>query len=264
MPNRLKGRVVVITGASSGLGEKIAFHAASQGAIPVLLARREEQLAEISRSLHRTFGISVPYFRIDVQKTDEIAAVFSSILKSCKRIDVLVNNAGFGIFNLVEDASLEEMKNMFEVNVFGLIACTKMVLPAMKKQKAGHIINIASIAGKMATPKSSLYSSTKHAVLGFTDSLRMELHRTGIYVTAVNPGPIKTDFFETADKSGEYAKNVERWMLDADKVASIIVRHMLKAKREISLPRWMNAGSTLYRIMPGLVEKAAGRALMKK
>ncbi|MCD7033264.1 SDR family oxidoreductase [Metabacillus sp. GX 13764] len=264
MANSLKNKLVVITGASSGIGEKTAWHAAKRGAVPVLLARREAKLSELSQKLQSECGIAVPYYQLDVQDTGRIEAVFREILQQFGCIDVLVNNAGFGVFNTVEDASLDEMRRMFEVNVYGLVACTKMVLPAMKNQGSGHIINIASIAGKMATPKSSLYSATKHAVLGFTDSLRMETRGSGISVTAVNPGPIKTDFFQTADKSGEYTKNVERWMLDADQVAEAIVKNMLKPKREISLPRWMNAGSTLYRVFPGLVEKAAGRTLNKK
>jgi short-subunit dehydrogenase len=159
---------------------------------------------------------------------------------------------------------MDEMKNMFEVNVYGLVACTKMVLPAMIERKKGHIINIASQAGKISTPKSSLYSATKHAVLGFTNSLRMEVKNSNIYVTSVNPGPIKTDFFTIADKQGNYVKNVERWMLDPNKVARKIVHSMFTPKREINLPGWMNAGSTIYQVMPKLFERMAGKAFLKK
>lgn len=179
-------------------------------------------------------------------------------------VRLLVNNAGFGIFESALDASLEDMKAMFEVNVFGLIACTKMALPHMIRQDKGHIINIASQAGKIATPKSSLYAATKHAVLGYSNSLRMELAETGVNVTTVNPGPIQTDFFKTADKKGDYVKSVGRWMLDPDRVAKKIVSAMMTNKREINLPGWMNSVSKLYQLFPSLVERTGRSAFYKK
>lgn len=134
----------------------------------------------------------------------------------------------------------------------------------MKNRRSGHIINIASQAGKIATPKSSVYAATKHAVLGFTDSLRMEAEQHGIFVTAVNPGPIRTNFFHIADQSGEYVKNVERWMLSPEKVAKRVVSIMMTPTREVNMPRWMNIGSQLYRLFPSVVEKVGKRAFFKK
>ena len=118
-----------------------------------------------------------------------------------------------------------EVKDMFQVNVFGLVACTKAVLPYMVNKNEGHIINIASLAGKIATPKSSAYAATKHAVLGFTNSLRMELANTDIYVTAINPGD-RYKLFEIADQSGTYVKNMGRYMLKPTYVAEQIVKSM--------------------------------------
>ncbi|MGM7721286.1 SDR family NAD(P)-dependent oxidoreductase [Metabacillus sp. Hm71] len=264
MNRRIQGCHVAITGASSGIGEKIAIECANNGANLILLARREERLVRLAEQIKHDYGISCSYYILDVQDLDSVQRVFSNIAQEVGPIDVLVNNAGFGIFNDVLEASLDEMKSMFEVNVYGLVACTKMVLPAMMERKKGHIINIGSQAGKIATPKSSLYSATKHAVLGFTNSLRMEVKSNNIYVTSVNPGPIKTDFFTIADKQGDYVKNVERWMLDPNKVARIIVEAMLTPKREINLPGWMNTGSTLYQVMPRLFERIAGNAFFKK
>ncbi|MCM3161620.1 SDR family oxidoreductase [Metabacillus litoralis] len=264
MNSRIQGCYVAITGASSGVGEKIAIECAKNGAHLVLLARREEVLAKLSERIKHNYGVSCHYYSLDVQDLQSIQTVFSMIERDVGSIDILVNNAGFGIFNEVLHSSLDEMKSMFEVNVFGLVASTKMVLPAMMKRRQGHIINIASQAGKIATPKSSLYSASKYAVLGFTNSLRMEVKQHGIFVTSVNPGPIKTNFFTIADKQGDYVKNVERWMLDPNKVARIIVASMLTPRREINLPAWMNAGSTLYQVMPRLFEKLAGKAFFKK
>jgi uncharacterized protein len=139
-----------------------------------------------------------------------------------------------------------------------------MVLPIMLQQKSGHIINIASQAGKIATPKSSVYAATKHAVLGYTNSLRMELSDQQIKVTAVNPGPIGTNFFTIADESGTYEKSVQRYMLKPEYVAKKVVDAMLTSTREINLPRWMNVGSILFVLFPHLFERVGKRVLNKK
>lgn len=264
MNSRLKDRVVLITGASGGLGEKIARMAAASGGHLVLLARRKDRLSRLAAELEASFSVSCTYYQLDMSDLDAVTAIFSKIVNDFDRIDVLVNNAGFGIFRTVEEAGLEEMQQMFKVNVFGLIAATKMVLPKMLSQKEGHIINIASQAGKIATPKSGIYAATKHAVLGFTNCLRMEVADKGIFVTAVNPGPIETSFFDLADTSGEYVQNVKRWMLQPDDVARKVVRSMLTNKREINLPFWMELGGVLYRLMPSVFEKVAGSLFRQK
>ncbi|AEH47329.1 SDR family NAD(P)-dependent oxidoreductase [Parageobacillus thermoglucosidasius] len=261
---RIEGKHIVITGASGGIGEQIAYEAARQKALPVLLARNEEKLKQVAREIERAYHISPRYYRLDVSDTDAVEAVFQQLFRDIQTVDVLVNNAGFGVFRNVEDIDLEEMKDMFAVNVFGLIACTKIVYVHMKKRRSGHIINIASQAGKLATPKSSVYAATKHAVLGFTNSLRMEAEQYGIFVTAVNPGPIRTNFFHVADQSGEYVKNVERWMLSPEKVAKRVVSVMMTPTREINMPRWMNVGSQLHHLFPSVVERVGKRAFFKK
>ncbi|RTR35461.1 SDR family NAD(P)-dependent oxidoreductase [Robertmurraya yapensis] len=134
----------------------------------------------------------------------------------------------------------------------------------MKTQRSGHIVNVASQAGKIATPKSSVYSATKHAVLGYTNSLRMEVTDSNIFMTTVNPGPIATNFFEIADEKGTYVKNVQRIMLKPDYVAEKIVSAMLTKRREINLPRWMNVGSVFYALFPNLFERFGKRSFNKK
>ncbi|WP_223601931.1 SDR family oxidoreductase, partial [Chryseobacterium sp. GVT01B] len=145
--------------------------------------------------------------------TDQVQSVFKQILLEIGQVDILANNACFGVFREAHEAPIDEIKGMFEVNVVGLMACTNMVLPKMRERRFGHIINIASQAGKIATPKSSVYSATKHAVLGYTNALRMELSDYNVQVTSVNPGPIATNFFNIADEKGTYVKNVQRYML---------------------------------------------------
>jgi short-subunit dehydrogenase len=263
-PNRLQHKNVIITGASSGVGLAIAEKCAVNGANLVLLARRLDVLKKVQDDLQTRYSVNVKVYKLDVSDTDEIKTVFGQIIEEINHVDVLVNNAGYGIFRSAHELSIEEIKRMFEVNVLGLISCTNMVLPLMLQQRQGHIINIASQAGKIATPKSSAYAATKHAVLGFTNSLRMEVSDQNINVTAVNPGPIETNFFSIADETGSYVKSVKRVMITPEYVANKIVNAMLTRTREINLPRWMSTGNVLYTLFPRLFEKIGKPFLNKK
>jgi uncharacterized protein len=261
---RLQYKNVIITGASSGVGLALAEKCAQNGANLVLLARRLDVLEKVQADLQTRYSANVKVYKLDVSDTDEIKMVFGKIIDEINHIDILVHNAGYGIFRSAHELSIEEIKRMFEVNVLGLIACTNMVLPLMLKHKKGHIINIASQAGKIATPKSSAYAATKHAVLGFTNSLRMEVSDQNINVTAVNPGPIETNFFSIADEAGSYVKSVKRFIITPEYVASKIVNAMLTRTREMNLPRWMIAGNVLYTLFPRLFEVIGKPFLSKK
>ncbi|MDN4074661.1 MULTISPECIES: SDR family NAD(P)-dependent oxidoreductase [Fictibacillus] len=259
----LKGKTVVITGASGGLGAQLAHDAASLGAQLVLVSRNMEKLAAVKNNLKETFNVDALIYTLDVGNIEEVKAVFEEIIRTVS-VDVLINNAGYGIFDYFVDADLNDLSGMLQTNVVGLMACTQSVLPQMIERRSGHIINIASQAGKISTPKSSGYAASKHAVLGFSNGLRMELADSGIQVTTVNPGPIETNFFSIADKSGTYEKNVKRWMLSPEYVSNRIISAIGRPVREINLPRWMNAGSTLYQLFPRLVEKLGGNAFKQK
>jgi uncharacterized protein len=260
----LEQKWVVITGASGGIGREIALQAASRGANVVLLARSLEKLKQIELLINESFSVNALSFQLDVANPSEVELVFNSIYKQVDHIDILVNNAGFGLFKEAHEVTLMEVKEMFDVNVLGLIACTSMVVSNMRKRKSGHIINIASQAGKIATPKSSGYSATKYAVLGFSNSLRLECMNDNVYVTTVNPGPIATDFFTIADETGTYVKSVEKYMLKPEYVAKKVVDSMMKKKREINLPGWMNAASIFYTLFPKTVERLGKKAFFKK
>ncbi|SFB88502.1 hypothetical protein SAMN04488168_1012 [Bacillus sp. 491mf] len=264
MNRRLQDKVIVITGASSGIGEELAMQAAECGAIPVLIARTEEKLRALKQKIETAYRTSCHYYVLDVSNEEEVKLVFAQMLQDIGRIDILVNNAGFGVFKTFVDASVQEVKDMFDVNVFGLVACTKAILPYMIEQNSGQIVNIASLAGKIATPKSSAYAATKHAVLGFTNSLRMELANTNITITAINPGPIDTNFHTIADQSGTYVKSVERYILKPNYVAQQIVKAIVMKKREVNLPKWMNLGPIIFSLFPGLFERVVGKSLSKK
>ncbi|WP_088102386.1 SDR family NAD(P)-dependent oxidoreductase [Halalkalibacter urbisdiaboli] len=252
-----------ITGASSGLGRQLAIDLAKRGDIPVVFARNEAKLKELYDEII-AFGGKAFYAKLDVSKFETIEPVLKQMLTKVGGVDVLINNAGFAVFQHLKEASFLEAKEMFDVNVLGLIKVTQLMLPSMLEKESGHIINIASQAGKFPTPKASVYAATKHAVLGFTNSLRMELKHSNIKVSSVNPGPIRTPFFTRADEGGSYAKNVEKWMLSPDYVSQQMIKLIDEPRRELNLPRWMDMGSRLYQLMPSVVEKIAGKKLHQK
>lgn len=256
----ISGKIVLITGASSGIGAKTAAMLAKRGAIPVLTGRNYERLEQISSTIPSSHSI----MRMDVTDYADVERTVSEVIQKYGKIDILLNNAGFGKFEWFEDASIESFERMMDTNYMGVVRCTKAVLPHMLKQKDGHIVNIASMAGKLGTSKSTGYSATKHAVLGFTNSLRMELKPKGIAVSAVNPGPIDTEFFALADPSGQYAKNVGWFMMKPDYVAAQIVRVIERRKAEVDLPKAASVGIKLYQLFPRLADRVAGGLLNRK
>lgn len=262
--HRIRNKVIAITGASSGLGEQIAYKCAQNGATVILLARTMKKLKRMKDDIEKKYSVACGIWELDVSQHENITNTFKEIYENFGIIDVLVNNAGYGVFEEAHTASIADIKGMFDVNVIGLMACTKEVIPFMRQKKFGHIINIASQAGKIATPKSSVYAATKHAVIGYSNSIRMELDPYHIFVTTVNPGPIATNFFQIADQSGTYVKSVEKFMLNPEHLADKIVNSMLTKRREINAPRWMNTGSVIYSLFPKLVERIGRKAFYKK
>lgn len=256
----LDGAVAVITGATGGLGAALAAELSARGSIIVLAGRSVEKL----RTLASGLGDRVSWVSMDVTSCGEIQAVVGEILARHGRIDVWINNAGFGIFEKAEDAPLEHFQEMMDVNYMGTVRCVKAVLPHMLKAKRGHIVNIASLAGKIGTAKGSGYCASKHAVLGFTDSLRMELAGTGITVTAINPGPIDTPFFDTADPQGHYVDNIRWMMLKPEQVARNTAGAITKGRKEADMPFFPALGARILRLFPRLADGRIGRWMNRK
>jgi short-subunit dehydrogenase len=260
----LANKVVTITGASSGLGSVLADEVVQYGGVPVLIARSEQKLAKVAENLKEKYGVNVSYYVADVSDLNQMIHIFQEIASTYSSIDVLVNNAGYGVFRSFIEAPAEEFENMMKVNYLGTVYCTKQVLPYMLKQKQGHIINVASQAGKVGSAKSTAYSASKHAVLGFTNSLRLELMDERIRVTAINAGPIRTPFHIIADPSGQYAKTISKYMLDPTYVAEQIINVIIKPKREVNIPGWMDFGSRISTLFPNLMDKISHKYLNKK
>ncbi|WCK55803.1 SDR family oxidoreductase [Aneurinibacillus sp. Ricciae_BoGa-3] len=259
----LKGKIIAITGASSGIGRELARMAAAEGAVPILLARTIQALEELKAELIATAPECAAY-PLDVTDNEQVEDTVKQIFDTFGRIDVWVNNAGYGIFSEFTLARLEDFTDMMDVNYMGTVRCAKAVLPHMLIHNSGHIINIASVAGKIATPKSSGYSATKFAVIAFTSTLRQELAGTGVKVTAINPGPVETAFFNRADATGEYRKNIERFMLTPQQVAGAILQSVKRYRPEIILPGYMKLGVIIQQLMPGLFDRVISPRINKK
>lgn len=195
----LAGQVVIVTGASSGIGEATARRLARGGAKVVLTARRQELLDAIAHELDPT-GENVLAVAGDITSDADRHRLVGDTVVKFGRIDALVNNAGYGTRGPVERVPVAMIRKNFETNLFALIALTQLVLPQMRERGSGCIINIGSVAGRIARPLSSIYDSTKHALEAITDGLRGELEPFGVRVTLIRPGFIITGFTAAADQ----------------------------------------------------------------
>ncbi|GKU75810.1 SDR family oxidoreductase [Paenibacillus sp. L3-i20] len=256
----LNGKVVFISGASSGIGAITASMLASRGAIPVLTGRNLEKLKERAAVI----GGNCSYYVMDVTDMKQVEETVQAVIARYGKIDILLNNAGYGQFESFTDMPIESFEAMMDTNYLGIVRCTKAVLPYMLKQGNGHIVNIASMAGKIGSAKSTSYTATKHAVLGFTNALRMELKPKGIFVSSINPGPIDTGFFAIADPSGSYVKNVSWFMMKPAYVSKAIIRVMERKKAELDLPHAASVGIKLYGLFPRLADRMFGGLFNRK
>jgi NAD(P)-dependent dehydrogenase (short-subunit alcohol dehydrogenase family) len=183
-------KVWFITGASTGFGRVLTEYLLERGAYVAATARKPEQLKE----LEHTYPANLQTLRLDVTKQSEIEQATADALSRFGHIDVLVNNAGYGVTGAIEEVSSEEYMPMFETNVFGLINVTKALLPQFRKQMAGHIVNLSSIGGLIGTAGWGYYNATKFAVEGLSQALAAEMEPLGVHVTVIEPGPFRTDF----------------------------------------------------------------------
>jgi len=180
-------KIVLVTGASSGIGKSTAKKLLEAGYIVYGASRRLEKMSDIKKMGGKIISMDM------TNETSMINGV-KKIINEQGRIDILVNNAGYGSYGAIEDVPIEEGKRQFEVNIFGLARLTQLVLPHMRKNKFGKIVNISSMGGKIYTPLGGWYHSTKHALEGFSDCLRIEVKQFGIDVIVIEPGGIKTEW----------------------------------------------------------------------
>jgi uncharacterized protein len=253
-------KIIAITGASSGIGAWMAQELSRLGAIVILIARSEEKLEQTAKFIQGKHECLVT----DISSSDQVFAATKHIMDTYGKIDIWINNAGYGVFENFNEAKLETMEQMMDVNYMGTVRCTKAVLPYMMEAGNGHIVNIASLAGKIGTAKSSGYCASKHAVLGFTNSLRQELKGTNIYITSVNPGPIDTPFFDQADPSGSYSQKMKKYMLKPEQVGYAVLNAIIKRKMEVNLPVLFGWAAKFIQIFPRISNQLIYKFLNNK
>lgn len=252
----IAGKVAVITGASMGIGEAIAQLFADRGAKAVLLSRdagrAEEARGRIGHA-DRTLALSC-----DVRNREEIDRVISLTLHHFGRIDIWVNNAGHGLIDSVAKMDLSACRDLFETNLFGTITSMQAVIPIMKQQGSGTIINISSVAGHIPLPYSAAYSGSKFAMSAMGKAARIELRKGNINVLTVCPGYVKTNFSTNAVRRQELKKVRPSTVrgITAERVARATLEGYRKQKREIIVPWTMIGAIKLYQLFPGLVEAA--------
>jgi short-subunit dehydrogenase len=255
----LVGKVVVVTGASMGIGEAIAELFADEGASVVLLSR-DAARAEAARvrigQLDRTVALSC-----DVRNSEEIDRVLALVLHHFKRIDIWINNAGHGLFDSVSQMEMPAFRDLFDTNFFGAVSAMQAVVPVMRQQGGGTIINISSVAGHIPLPFHAAYSASKFALNAMGKAAGVELKKENIRVLTVCPGYVRTEFGANAVQGRELKRVRPASVrgISAERVARATLRGYLKAKREVIVPWTMHLPVKMYQLFPALVEWAMGR-----
>jgi len=244
-----KNKVVVITGASSGIGEASAIKFARKNAKVVLVARRKEKLLQVQKEISQ-YTDSTLVCQCDVSNKSQVKEMADTVLDTFGRIDILVNNAGFVIYGKVSELTIEEIESQMETNYFGMIYCTKNFLSHMIEQGQGHIVNVASVGASLGVPGVASYCATKFAMLGFSEGLKHELSGTGVDVTVVSPIMVDTPLFDHPSF--------------AEKVANTILKAANSSKLEIVVPTIARAGIWAKQNFPYFVNPIIGNAFRKQ
>ena len=244
-------KVAVVTGSSSGIGFETSLALAREGYFTYATMRDMKKADEIQKIADEE-NISLKVIELDVDDEESAENAINTIIQEKGRVDVLVNNAGWGIWGTGEDVSVEEFKEQFETNFFSVVRMVQKVAPTMRNQGSGNIVNISSVAGRIGLPASTAYVSSKFAVEGLSESLRYELGQFGVNVIIIEPGVIKTNFFDSmktakkADEGGAYrditikvitgVKMMAEMGTSPKEVAQVIIKSL---KEEKPLPRYI-------------------------
>lgn len=254
---RIDGRTALITGASEGIGAACVRAFRERGGRIALTARDEAKLARVASA----DDLVIPG---DLLREEDRGRIVEAVLSRFGRIDILVNNAGIGLYQQACRAPMPQVRHLFELNFFAPLHLTQLVVPAMRDQGGGTIVNISSVAGKVTLPWFTLYSASKYAMCSLSDGLRMELRRTGIHVMTVCPGYVQTAFQEHVlhgSAPGSLTRNRSRFAISAEQCAAAIVRGVERNARTVVTPRsgWLFVAAE--RLFPRLVDAQMERML---
>lgn len=250
------GKNYLITGGTSGLGERIFYELIDRGAYVIICGRSKQKLEEMQASHPE----KILAFQLDMSDRTNIEALSEWLKSEHIMLDGVINNAGYGYFKSLAEHTSDEIIDMSHVNFTHTVLLTKMTIPFIRE--GGHIVNIASQAARVTTPYGSIYAATKAALYSFSNALRME--HPELNVMTVNPGPVNTSFFERADHTGTYRELTKHIQIDSALLAEEIVDSMMRHKLEVNRPKWMHYGLTLYQLMPRWIEKNFEQPFLSK
>ncbi len=254
------GKVIVITGASSGIGKEAAKEFAKLHANIVLVSRDKNKLEETAKELSK-YKTEILVFPCDVSQKDQVDKMSQSVLGKFGTIDVLVNNAGFGIYSTINDTKVEEIELQMATNYLGMVYCIKNFLPKMLEKKSGHIVNVASVAASFGIPAMASYCASKFAMLGFSESLYHELKGSGVGITVLSPIMVRTNFF-----NHKSFNNMPRYTgsLSPNTVAKAVVRAASSPRLEIVVPEFVRIAIWFKQTLPYLINPIVGGIFRKR
>lgn len=262
----MKDKVVIITGATSGIGKALAYEFGRKGSSVVITGRRGEELIKIKQEFIR---LNIPVLAVqgDVSSQEDAQQIIKQTIEHFGHIDVLINNAGISMRALFEDVQLDVFKKVMDINFFGTVQCTKYALPHILASK-GSIVGISSINGKRATPARTAYSASKYAMEGFLEALRMEVMKRGVHVLSVCPGFTTSNIRNvalTADghPQGESPRD-ESKMMSAEETAEHIYKAIVKRKRDLVLTPEGKLAVWLTKLFPVLMDKITYYVMSKE
>jgi len=261
----IDGKVAIVTGASSGIGESTAREFAQAGAITVLAARRVERLEHLQKEIEEMGGkaLAVP---ADLTDLDQITNLVQTTLSRFGRIDILANIAGWGLYDWFEELSADELRKHYEVNVIGLAELTRQVIPTMKAQRSGFILNMSSYVSRISVPPLTVYASTKYAIEGLTDGLRRALLPWGITVIRIHPSSVSgTEFNKNVIRQDDVEyQPVPIGRITRERLARHIVRLIEKPRRALFISRLYEVPVLLNRLFPEVVDWVSATWVRRK
>ena len=249
--------VALVTGASSGIGAQIARDLAARGTRVALVARRLDRLETAAREIAATGGEALP-IRCDVGERVVVEATVREVIDRWGSVDVLVNAAGYGRHVLFKDHPVDDVERMMRTNYLGTVYAVKAALPSMRSRGQGWIVNVASVAGRLAQPDEAAYSATKFAVAGLSDALAYELEPLGIRVLAVYPGLVHTEMI-TPGVLARLPERVGTTALEPAAVSRAVIRALEHGRREVTVPGWMAMAYAVRALFPGLHHRLTAR-----
>lgn len=253
--SRFAGKTALITGASSGIGAATARRLAKKGLKVILVARRKERLEQLAAEIQAGGGVA-KIFVVDLSNEEAINQLTVQLKQEGWMPDVLVNNAGFGWYGFFTDMAEETALEMLQVNIKAAILLTRRILPHMQTNRCGAIINVSSIAGSMPNQGIAMYSASKAFLDAFTTSLHREMRGSGVQVSLIRPGPVKTEFFQTARQLPR-GGNVpaEKFSVSAERVADQIANLLEHSRRVVYVPFILALSVWLEPLLGGLIDK---------